>query len=155
MRSAEEVCNHAKTFSSLTILPVAPFRVAADGDGYSLELIDGNMDNSLASSWKRSERVFGSPYNMNTLLEIEANVYPNPFIDEVIINVQNISLSDETFMLDIFNLFGRRLKSASADSYNSEIHISMKNLPSGVYFIRILPVGNGEFKSRVLKVVKQ
>lgn len=139
---------------SVSYSDTIPWPVEADGEGYSLELIDGKMDNSLATSWQKSEQIFGSPYNMNTLSDIEAQVYPNPFENDLTIDLQNISLSQETFLLDVFNLFGRKLQTVKVDSYNSEIHISMKNLPSGVYFIRIVPFGNNEFNSRVLKVLK-
>ena len=139
---------------SVTYSDTIPWPILADGDGYSLELIDGNMDNSISSSWRKSEKIFGSPYNMNTLSDIDAQVYPNPFINELTINVQNISLSQETFLVEVFNQFGSAVKSVEMDSYNSSIYISMNNVPSGVYFIRLSPTGKADFKSRVLKVVK-
>jgi hypothetical protein len=139
---------------SVSYSDTIPWPTLADGEGYSLELIDGNMDNSLSTSWRRSEKIYGSPYNSNTLTEIDATVYPNPFTNEVTVNLKNTSLSQETFRVDVFNQYGSKLKTISADSYNSKIRISLNNVPSGVYFIRLAPNGQMNFKSIVLKAVK-
>ena len=139
---------------SVSYSDTIPWPVEADGDGYSLELINGDLDNSLASSWRKSEKNFGSPYNMNTLADIEASIYPNPFQNEITINLQSISLSQETFQVEVFNQTGSKLKTVSVDSYNSRIHIPMKNLNAGIYFLRLIPDSEKHFKPQVFKVIK-
>jgi hypothetical protein len=139
---------------SVSYSDTLPWPTLADGEGYSLELIEGSLDNSLASSWRRSKKIFGSPYNSNTLTEIDAMVYPNPFKNEVTISLKNSSLSQGTFRIDMFNQLGSKIKTVTADSYNSKIRISLNYLPSGIYFIHLSSDGQMNFKSRVFKVVK-
>ena len=74
-----------------------PWPELADGEGYSLELTDPNMDNALPSSWRASDKIYGSPYNPNTLTEMEAMIYPNPFLSEVMIEFGDENLATRIF----------------------------------------------------------
>ena len=68
-----------------------PWPIEADGSGYSLELIDANTDNTLASSWRASTNYLGSPGIENGILSSTTEDsddpktiqllqnYPNPF----------------------------------------------------------------------------
>ena len=139
---------------SVAYLDSIPWPVLADGDGYSLELIDARFDNALPSSWKASDKMHGSPYNSNMLTDSEALVYPNPFTSEVNIEFGDENLAQESFMLEVYNQFGSRLKVIPVESYHSRIQISMGSLPSGLYFFRLIPEKKGIFKSNMLKAVK-
>jgi hypothetical protein len=116
--------------------------------------MDAQLDNALASSWKSSEKLNGTPYNTAKLSELEASIYPNPFTSEVFFKIQNNSLAQESFTLEVFNQFGSRLKIIPLKSYNSIIRISMNSLPSGFYFFRLTPTQKTKFNSSMLKAVK-
>ena len=139
---------------SVSYLDTIPWPVLADGEGYSLELIDPDLDNALWSSWKVSVKIHGSPYNSNTLTEVDAVVYPNPFFNDVYIEFGDAGLAQESFVLEVFNQFGSRLKVVPVKSYNSQIRISLENLPSGLYFFRLIPDKKAIFKTRMLKAIK-
>ena len=131
-----------------------PWPVMADGDGYSLELIDPALDNALPSSWKASDKIHGSPFNSNILTDFDAVVYPNPFFNEVNIEFGDENLAEESFVLEVYNQYGSRIKIIPVESYNSRIRVSMNSLPSGLYFFRLIPNKKSIFKSRMLKAVK-
>ncbi|MCD6354764.1 MAG: lamin tail domain-containing protein, partial [Prolixibacteraceae bacterium] len=139
---------------SVTYSDTIPWPVVADGDGYSLELSDVSLDNALASSWIASEKIDGSPYNSETKLALNAKIYPNPFFDVVSVTLDNPGLSNENFIIEVFNLMGSRVKSITSESYNSVIRINLGDLMPGLYLLRVKLVSNKQFKSIVLKAVK-
>ncbi|MFT5250891.1 MAG: hypothetical protein ACI93P_002634, partial [bacterium] len=65
-------------------LDKAPWPETADGDGFYLELIDINSDNSLASSWMASSSDVLST-NFFTNSEVDFTVYPNPVEEKLMI----------------------------------------------------------------------
>lgn len=146
--------NLSQVIDSVSYTDSIPWPVTADGDGYSLELKDARLDNALAASWKSSEKLNGTPYNAAKLLKLEVLIYPNPFTSEAFFKIQNNSLAQESFTLEVFNQFGSRLKIIPVKSYNSLIRISMKSLPSGLYFFRLTPTQKANFDSSMLKAVK-
>lgn len=139
---------------SVSYLDTIPWPVLADGEGYSLELIDPNMDNALWSSWKVSEKIHGSPFNPNVMKDFDVLVYPNPFLNEVYIEFGDINLIRESFVLEVFNQYGSRLKVIPIESYDSKIRVSMNSLPSGIYFFRLIPDKKLIFKPHLLKAIK-
>lgn len=92
-----------------------------------------------------------SPTNCNITTNVEkkepANfkIYPNPAED--IISVEANKLVDGVYT--IFNIFGQVLKTGE---FTKEIKISLKDLSTGVYFIRIENYSNNEFENyRIIK----
>jgi hypothetical protein len=139
---------------SVSYLDTIPWPVLADGEGYSLELIEPDLDNALWSSWKVSEKIHGSPFNPNVMKDFDVLVYPNPFLNEVYIEFGDINLIQESFVLEVFNQYGSRLKVIPVESYDSKIRVSMNSLPSGIYFFRLIPDKKLIFKPHLLKAVK-
>ncbi len=95
-----------------------PWPVAADGEGFSVEVINPNDDNSPFINWKISESKYGSPFESQIMQEIDASLYPNPFHDMIYINLKNQDLEHETFIVEFFNLFGNRVKSIETINEN-------------------------------------
>ena len=139
---------------SVAYLDSIPWPVLADGDGYSLELIDAGLDNALSSSWKASEKMYGSPYNVRSLTDSEVLLYPNPFLNAVYIKLGDANLAQESFMLEVYNQYGSKLKTLQVKSYNARIQVSLNGLSSGLYFFRLIPDKKAIFKSSLLKAVK-
>ena len=78
----------------------APWPVEADGQGFSLELIDIESDNSIAESCKASEYMQGSPGIENGILinnEKIILIYPLPIIFRRIIQIHLIQVLDRIY----------------------------------------------------------
>ena len=139
---------------SVTYSDTIPWPEMADGDGYSLELIDPNLDNALVSSWRISDEVKGSPFRTYKKLDLVAEIYPNPFTDVVKVIVDNEGLANEIFTIDIFNQLGSKVKSIESKSINSIIEFNLSTVLPGIYFIRIVSENDSQFNEVVVKAVK-
>ncbi|HSH19362.1 MAG TPA: lamin tail domain-containing protein, partial [Draconibacterium sp.] len=139
---------------SVSYSDTIPWPVEADGDGYSLELIDQKTDNSLYSNWKISEIRMGTPFEPKTTQQFEAVLYPNPFTDMLYIEIANPELLYESFIVEVFNLYGSKVKSFEAVSSNLKIQIPAHNLSQGVYVIQIKTKRNSVFAEQKFKALK-
>ncbi|MEP0368360.1 MAG: CotH kinase family protein [Cyclobacteriaceae bacterium] len=107
----------------------APWPIEADGDGFCLELIDSNLDNSLAENWKASEP--NIPIILGTeTLHSDISVYPNPAQEYLIIKGQKAM---DTITLS--TLDGKVIYSAQPGLSNHKI--STSTLSTGIYLILI------------------
>lgn len=131
-----------------------PWPEDADGDGYSLELIDTQMDNALAKSWESSSEKHGTPFHPETQLELETVLYPNPFKDKITISIRNQSLAFDSFEIEIYNQLGGKVDFVKVESYGSNIELDMSRVAQGLYFIHVKPTSQTEFKRTALKAVK-
>ena len=139
---------------SVSYSDTIPWPVLADGDGYSLELIDPNTDNSLYSNWKISEIRMGTPYEPEATQQFEAVLYPNPFTNRLNIEIANQELLYKSFIIEVFNLYGSKVKSFEAVSSNLKIQIPTENLSPGVYIIQIKTKLNSGFSEQKFKALK-
>ena len=94
------------------------------------------------------------PYEISIVLGLEDHqislnmkVYPNPTSDFLILNVGNFELS--TFNFELFDVSGKLLESKKITS--STETISMENLPSSTYFLKVTS-NNEEVKT--FKIIK-
>ena len=121
----------------------APWPETADGDGFYLELMDVNSDNSLASSWKAS-----SDATLNTTVlksnEINFKVYPNPTKENLTINSKQILQE-----IIIFNPLGQKIKEFQANFKTGQISIS--DLQKGMYFLSLKGINGARFSTKVFK----
>ena len=121
----------------------APWPETADGDGFYLELMDVNSDNSLASSWQAS-----SDATLNTTVlksnEINFKVYPNPTKENLTINSKQILQE-----IIIFNPLGQKIKEFQANFKTGQISIS--DLQKGMYFLSLKGINGARFSTKVFK----
>jgi hypothetical protein len=129
----------------------SPWPTEADGEGFTLELLDPNMDNAKAENWGASQNIGGSPGSRNTVVDVPyanqkipehfelAQNFPNPFNNNTIIkfNLPKPGLVE----LKIFNLNGQLIdilvrRHLSARSY--EFNWQANNLGSGIYFYQLI-----------------
>ena len=94
------------------------------------------------------------PYEISIVLGLEDHqislnmkVYPNPTSDFLILNVGNFELS--TLNFELFDVSGKLLESKKITS--STETISMENLPSSTYFLKVTS-NNEEVKT--FKIIK-
>jgi hypothetical protein len=107
-----------------------PWPEDADGDGYYLQLIDLDFDNSLAENWIASSSAedllsFGSTDGL------PISVYPNSTHDLIYI----IANGHEIKSIEILNLSGQRVMTKIFSIHQNSLNIS--ELSSGIYFIQV------------------
>jgi hypothetical protein len=144
----------AQTVDSISYSDTIPWPKGADGDGYSLELADLKLNNSIGSNWKISDIKNGTPFNRETNQKMDAVLYPNPFAGYFNIEIGNRELAFEPFRVEIYNLFGSKVKSFETVSYSSMIQIPADNLTQGIYFIQIEPTQKTAFGKQIIKGIK-
>jgi hypothetical protein len=77
-----------------------------------------------------------SPGNSNSITSLCTKTYPNPFNDEVLLDLVG-SISGKSKM-EIFNVLGQKIESIGNIDDNHQIRWRAKNNPSGVYFYRLV-----------------
>jgi hypothetical protein len=105
-----------------------PWPPAADGTGPYLQLVDVNLDNSLASSWVDSYQYAGinkTPADMNL------GLFPNPAKSSITVQLSGQAIRS----YEISDLLGQRM--IRAEGINSKmVTIDVSQLMPGTYMIR-------------------
>ena len=114
-----------------------PWPWEADGEGYYLQLIDLDLDNSLPESWTVGNDLTGVG---ETLAEGGFRVYPNPTDGMVIIETPYDDVSTRGYR--ITNVLGQtlmtgRLEGNGDTAPHAVTTINVSSLPSGLYFITV------------------
>ena len=121
----------------------APWPEAADGDGFYLQLIDVDSDNSLAINWVASSSEVLSTNNFDNG-EVNFIVYPNPAKEKLMIN------SEQTIQkITIFNLLGQQIKTLQVNFKSGEININ--ELSKGIYFLNLKLINGVSISTKIFK----
>lgn len=138
----------------------APWDQGADGNGYTLELIDPSLDESLPESWFTYCQYGspGQPYNkcvLNIISGKEAekifSVFPNPNNGTFALQIKNSGYNLKGFRM--MNQLGEVVYSESNDNYASSVSLEFTDVPDGVYYLVVM-TENGAFSSKVIKMSK-
>jgi hypothetical protein len=121
---------------------------------FSIEIVNSGADNSVASNWKASATINGTPFQIQTASEQDAVFYPNPFTDKVFVNFLNPDLAYKTFQTEIYNLTGLLVKSVESNSNGTVIEKSMSDVTQGIYVFKISQTNNSGFRPVPIKAVK-
>jgi parallel beta-helix repeat protein len=118
-----------------------PWPEEADGEGPTLQLIDPDYDNNIASSWEASAAIGGTPgeYHLVWTKEIiagEVLIYPNPASG--IFYIQKDKEEDKEIIMEIYNVNGQRIKTLKDNSRDSKFRIDCSSWQQGLYLIRII-----------------
>ncbi len=138
-----------------------PWYPYCNGSGYSLELKDVNLDNILAENWNPSYNLYGTPGEINSLLEvidsasmIDDIIFPNPVKDYAYIRFQ--IKNQDYFKLIIINYLGEQIKVLDNIfvSDGDLIKIDCSDLVTGYYLLLIESERSGKkfIKFNVIKV---
>jgi hypothetical protein len=76
-------------------------------------------------------------------------LYPNPVTDKL--TIRGFSHTGEKSVISVYDINGKQLVTETRSGDGTECCISLKSLPSGIYFIKVL---EGK-RSGILKVLKQ
>ena len=159
---------------SLTYDDSDPWPLGPDGEGFTLELINPSLDNSLSQSWSESLSLYGTPGSENSVYEVLARGdeyfsqvpqkfaiyqnYPNPFnpITEI-----KYEITQEGYVsISVYDLVGRLVKTLinqkqSAGYYSinwDATNIQNLKVSAGMYIYRI---ESGDFsKSKKMILLK-
>ncbi len=122
-----------------------PWPDLSNGEGYTLELISPNLDNSLPESWA-NVNLHGSPDQVNTStaatieLDLEKSIiFPNPFINEVTLFITLNKSS--TVQASLFDIKGVKVIDVFKRNLNSGLHSiksKLEGLSSGLYMLEII-----------------
>ncbi len=74
-------------------------------------------------------------------------VYPNPFVNQVAVNVQDPG----TFVMEVFSMNGQRVLLERKEITGVEASLDVSNLAAGTYFLRI----QGATQNETVKLIKQ
>lgn len=143
---------------SLTYNDKAPWPIAADGGGSSLELVNPSMENAVGESWRASIS-HGTPGSINStyVTSIEKNSqgtipteflllqnFPNPFNPETMIEYH---IPQNSFVtLKIYDILGNSIgtlveEEKSAGRYSVSLNLKQirngQTLSSGIYFYHV------------------
>ncbi|MCB9248742.1 MAG: CotH kinase family protein [Ignavibacteriales bacterium] len=142
--------NYGNIIDSLTYDDKDPWPIDADGNGYTLQLINHELDNSLAENWA-SPIIYGTPGNLNIVSDIEndevkipkeyslSQNYPNPFNPSTSIKFEIPKNANVT--LKVFDVLGRELRTIVDKNMKAGSYIFQFNaiyLSSGIYFYQLI-----------------
>jgi CotH kinase protein/Lamin Tail Domain/Secretion system C-terminal sorting domain/Chitobiase/beta-hexosaminidase C-terminal domain/Right handed beta helix region len=141
--------NYGNVIDSLTFDDNLPWPVDADGDGYTLQLLNHELENSSAENWT-STLLYGSPGQKNVIIDARdikeeiphkyslSQNYPNPFNPVTTINFELPEISNVS--IKIYDILGREvadLVNEKKDAGSYSIIFETNNLSSGIYFYRL------------------
>ena len=126
-------------------LPEAPWPVLPNGEGFTLELLSPDLDNSLPENWS-PVNVNGSPdqenVSVSTLQQEDSsyqiNSYPNPFTGWINTSL-NLKESSEVD-INVYDQNGRKVKVISLGSLASGVHsfsFDLTEFTAGIYFAKV------------------
>ena len=139
---------------SVAYTDTIPWPLVADGDGFSIELISADYDNSIAANWKTSDVKNGTPFEPEQSKELTSKIYPNPFSDFITIEMENQDLPFGNYKVEIFNQFGSMVADLEVQSYYSEIKLNLGNLLAGMYIIKVIPVNDPSLNGFTVKAIR-
>jgi len=142
----------------------SPWPDKPDGEGYTLELLNPGLDNSLAKSWKSSLSFGGTPGYENSVITGIKNDsknrtpysfrllqnYPNPF--NALTKINYSIAKNENIKILIYDIQGRQVgvlldKFHNAGNYT--ISWNAESFTSGIYFIQL----SGKQSNRIIKSI--
>ena len=133
------------TIDEVTYKDSYPWPESADGTGLYLELIDLNLDNSLASNWGTNNESLSTEDIPITNQPIV--VYPNP--TGGLVNFKFKKTNTEILEFTIYNLVGQPVENFQLNS--NELQINLSYLSSGFYYYSIKENGRIIIKNKIIK----
>lgn len=131
----------------------SPWPTNTFGEGWSLELISPELDNTQGENWQASYDFMGTPGRKNSIAnsvdrDTKSNtndftniLYPNPNNGEFTIDLTRLS-SQSINQIKIYDLNNRLVyENVISETNNSTQNIKLQNLTQGVYTLQLLSDG--------------
>ena len=148
-----------KLYQSMVYDENAPWPAGANGNGYTLEIIDKNGLSCDGTNWQDGceEGSPGTsptfPCTANSVSQTEQllqlKLYPNPNHGQFLLDLGNLTESDKKVFVEIYNLLGEKIYHEVILPGQKSHDIELEEALPGVYFVKVT-VGN---VSRSLKMV--
>lgn len=106
----------------------APWPETADGDGFYLELIDVNSDNSIATNWKATSSTLGIENPDARIAAI--NIFPNPVKEKL--NIRSEFIINKMI---VYSIHGVQIKSIPVNFKTGVLRTD--DLKSGAYLLQL------------------
>lgn len=140
-------------------LPDSPWPTLSNGEGYTLELVSPDLDNSLPQNWA-PVNFHGSPGLANILVNtddlsaenLQIISYPNPFTGDINLVLTMEEAAEVT--IKVYDQNGRLLQQIPYGYLNGGKHnldADLNHLSAGVYYAKVI-VGN--YAPKTIKWVK-
>jgi hypothetical protein len=113
----------------------------ADGNGYYLDLLDPDSDNSIATNWTASTNTIVSVREAENSIKLK--LYPTPVKDYL-----TIESSGTIKIVELFDFQGRLIRRADINS--GYYRLDMSSNPRGIYLIQII-TPSGNFVQKIIK----
>jgi len=139
--------NSGRLYQSVVYNKDAPWPQGADGNGYTLEILNPQGNFCDGTNWfdgcpKGSP---GGPYinPCNTAIvelpfsSLGMKIFPNPSSGKFTINEEEKPGEFTDIVIEIFNLLGEKVYSITHTKYQSPIEIDISNSPDGIYVVKI------------------
>lgn len=139
---------------SVSYSDTIPWPVEADGDGYSLELIDLKLDNAVYSSWRVGEEKNGSPFDADKKLDLEIALTPNPFSGNTKLNILSPGYTNTEFIVEVFSITGKKIFSEQYLNFGKYLPVNLGESPPGIYIFRIFQADQPGLNPIVIKGIK-
>jgi hypothetical protein len=75
-------------------------------------------------------------------------IYPNPVKNSFVVKLNNIS---SEYRINVFDAYGKKINMFRSDANILMKRISLKGLPSGVYFVQVV----AKSRSKIIKIFKE
>jgi hypothetical protein len=141
------IYNTTDSFYNATLLPSSNYYYWKVRNNY------GTISSPCYSRWSNTWKFLMNQTNNINMLSVNSklSVLPNPFTDELIINIGD-DIKNKPFTLTITDLLGRKVYSNCKQSEKETfIKIDTKNLQSGLYLLKI----SSEQQNNILRVLKE
>jgi hypothetical protein len=130
------------TINDITYFDETPWDAKADGKGYYLQLIDLNLDNSMASNWTASNELLTNNQYVFDMRDVV--LYPSPAVNFVQVMKSDIEITH----YEILDITGQTIHQITTLNDNK---INLAGLPSNVYLIKLHSVDRQIIVKRVIK----
>ncbi|MDX1740266.1 MAG: CotH kinase family protein, partial [Rhodothermales bacterium] len=142
----------------------APWPVAADGQGPSLELLSGTLDNADPSNWRASSVSGGTPGRANSVfvgapsedliptVDVLRPAYPNPF--RVRTHIPFELAAEGRVEVTIYNTIGQRVATLVDGRFSSGRHQLIwtgGSAPAGLYVVQLSVDGEARSRTVILR----
>jgi len=136
-----------------------PWPLEPNGDGWTLELISPDLDNSEATNWSNIH-INGSPgksnqktTSTNGIVKVNSlSILPNPARDQINIFIE--SEQNRFIEVDIFNAAGTFIQKIYSEEFIADRHLfsyNIAHLNKGVYIIRVT-TSEASYSAKVIKL---
>lgn len=88
----------------------------------------------------------GKPVGLNTQIESQLEIYPNPASNNIQLKLENASNGE--YVLRIFNNIGQIILVQTF--YNSENTLDISSIPSGIYFVEVELKSGDKYKEKLI-----